>query len=139
MSAKVVPVDNHEQTVVVLSNNQHKKNNKKEKRKKNKRPTISKAFREQIWVMRIGDTFHAKCPISWCNNQISVLNYSLGHNIPHSKGGSSELDNLIPICHWCNEHMANKYTIDEWNHLEHIIKDNWLQMGKVAKPWYVCF
>ena len=37
-----------------------------------------------------------------------------GHNIPESKGGPTNVENLIPICRNCNVGMGNRFTIDEW-------------------------
>ena len=51
---------------------------------------------------------------NWCNNEITVFNFQVGHNVPASKGGSDKLDNLHAICCRCNSCMGNKYTITEW-------------------------
>ena len=75
---------------------------------------IPKAVREQVWIMNNGFNFHAKCFIPWCKNVISVFDFTVGHNIPKSKGGDDNIDNLFPICQRCNTSMGNRYTIDEW-------------------------
>ena len=46
---------------------------------------------------------------------MTVFEFEVGHNIPESKGGTLDLDNLRPICHQCNIGMGNQYTIDEWS------------------------
>lgn len=76
--------------------------------------TIPKAVREQVWLRANGPQFSCKCNVSWCENDINVFDFTVGHNIPSSKGGSDKLYNLRPICARCNSGMGNMYTIDEW-------------------------
>jgi len=78
------------------------------------RQKIPKAIRQQVWIQHFGKVFSHKCYISWCDNVIDVFNFHCGHNTPHSKGGSMELDNLFPICANCNLGMGDKFTIKEW-------------------------
>ncbi len=78
---------------------------------------IPKAVREQLWLNHFGKTFENKCSVDWCNNKINVFDFTAGHNIPKSKGGSNKLSNLKPICSRCNLSMSNKYTIDEWDNI----------------------
>jgi len=78
---------------------------------------IPKALREQVWLTIFQKQFEHKCYINWCKNIINVFDFSVGHNIPVSKGGSTSLDNLKPICARCNLSMSDTYTIDEWNKL----------------------
>ena len=79
--------------------------------------TIPKALREQVWFTQLGKVYEAKCVVSWCQNKITVFDFEVGHNLPESKGGSTTLDNLRPICARCNKSMGNRYSIDEWNAL----------------------
>ena len=79
-----------------------------------KRVTIPKAVREQVWLKDMGPIFSGKCKVSWCENEISVFDFTIGHNVPVSKGGSNKLSNLHCICGRCNTSMGNRYTIDEW-------------------------
>jgi 5-methylcytosine-specific restriction endonuclease McrA len=79
--------------------------------------TIPKALREQVWIANVGPAFQTKCLVRWCQNQISVFDFEVGHNIPESKGGTLEITNLRPICSRCNKSMSDNYTIDEWNKL----------------------
>jgi 5-methylcytosine-specific restriction endonuclease McrA len=79
--------------------------------------TIPKALREQVWFTQLGKVYEAKCVVSWCQNKITVFDFEVGHNLPESKGGSTTLDNLRPICARCNKSMSNRYSIDEWNSL----------------------
>jgi hypothetical protein len=76
---------------------------------------IPVALREQVWVSYFGRKFEHKCFVKWCNNDIDVFNFQVGHNIPESKGGLTLLENLRPICIRCNQSMSNVYSIDEWN------------------------
>jgi len=78
---------------------------------------ITGALREAVWIKTMGKVFEGKCPVVWCPNTITVFDFQSGHNVPESKGGSTTLPNLIPICARCNFSMGNHYTIDEWNAL----------------------
>ncbi len=83
--------------------------------KRTKRPIIPKALKEQVWLKYNGRVFDSKCYVPWCKNKITVYDMECGHNIPHSKGGPTTLENLRPICSRCNKSMSDNYTIDEWN------------------------
>lgn len=78
---------------------------------------IPKALREQVWLQQFGKVYEHKCYIDWCKNIISVYDFQSGHNIPESKGGTTTLDNLRPICSRCNSSMNDVYSIDEWQKL----------------------
>lgn len=78
---------------------------------------IPKALREQVWLLHCGQHFSTKCCVTWCKNIITPFNFEVGHNIPKSKGGATEIANLRPICSQCNKSMSNLYTIDEFNAL----------------------
>lgn len=76
---------------------------------------IPRALREQVWLVHVGPKFQYKCRVSWCTNTMNVFDFQCGHNIPESKGGKTDVHNLIPICSRCNLSMGNQFTIDEWN------------------------
>jgi 5-methylcytosine-specific restriction endonuclease McrA len=76
--------------------------------------SIPKALREQVWINFFGKKFQHKCYVNWCKNKITVFDFECGHNIPESKGGSTTLENLRPLCSRCNKSMGNHYSIDEW-------------------------
>jgi 5-methylcytosine-specific restriction endonuclease McrA len=76
---------------------------------------IPKAIRQQVWLKYNGKIYENKCTIIWCQNIISVFNFHVGHNVPESKGGGIEIENLRPICPNCNLSMGSMYSIDEWN------------------------
>jgi 5-methylcytosine-specific restriction endonuclease McrA len=101
------------------------------KKKKEKKQTIPKALREQLWVRNCGKEFEHKCYVRWCKNTISVFDFHVGHDKPESKGGTLELDNLKPLCARCNLSMGNKYTIKQWNKM--------MSVPKQKKRWWCCF
>ena len=70
-----------------------------------------------MWSTNNGEIFSHKCYVSWCTNNINVFNFHVGHDIPESKGGTIDIDNLKPICASCNLYMSNKYNITEWSKL----------------------
>ena len=96
-----------------------------------KKQPIPKAIREQVWLRTFGKIYESKCYIKWCKNTINVFDYHVGHNIPESKGGTLEIDNLKPLCSRCNLSMSSNYTIDEFNKLGQPKK-------KDLTPWYLC-
>jgi hypothetical protein len=78
---------------------------------------IPGALRQQVWLVHIGKRFEHKCLVKWCQNPITPFNFETGHNIPESKGGTLDIDNLRPICSNCNRSMGDQYTIDEFSEL----------------------
>ena len=88
---------------------------------------IPKALREQVWIQYYGPIFHNKCPTRWCQNRVNVFDFQVGHNVPESKGGSTTIDNLVPICGRCNLSMSNTYTFDEWSQTFGSRKRTWIQ------------
>lgn len=82
---------------------------------KYKKKAIPSALREAVWIKKCGRVFDHKCNVIWCPNIMTAYDFQAGHNIPESKGGPTNIDNLIPICGRCNNSMGDRYTIDEWN------------------------
>jgi hypothetical protein len=39
----------------------------------NRKQRIPKALREQVWLKTNKQKFKVKCPISWCNNEMSLI------------------------------------------------------------------
>ena len=97
------------------NNRKIKKQIKKKKKEKYKKATIPKAVREQCWLKVFGESFKQKCYIDWCDNDITVFDFHVGHDKPESEGGTLNIDNLKPICARCNLSMSNNYTIKQWN------------------------
>lgn len=86
----------------------------KESSTKEPKATIPKALREQVWLTHIGRRYEGKCLVPWCKNNMTVHDFHVGHDIPESKGGATELSNLRPICSRCNLSMGSQYSIQEW-------------------------
>ncbi len=102
---KNIPIRSYSKNII-------SKNKKKTKYKKKK---IPKALKQQVWLNKFGKRFERSCYVSWCNNDINCFTFDCGHNIPESKGGKTDISNLIPICRNCNLGMGNEFTIDQWN------------------------
>jgi len=88
-----------------------------------KRTSIPKAVREQCWLNTVGRKYESKCYVRWCKNRMNVFDFHVGHDIPASKGGTLDIENLKPICARCNLSMSNNYTIQAWNELTRKTKD----------------
>jgi len=82
-----------------------------------KKQNIPKAIREQCWLKTVGKVYEHKCHIQWCKNTMTVFDFHVGHDIPESKGGTLDINNLKAICARCNLSMSDNYTIQEWNKL----------------------
>ena len=72
-----------------------RKANKNKKKKKYRKQTIPKAIREQTWLQTFGKCYEHKCYINWCENEVSVFDFHVGHDKPESKGGNLDVSNLI--------------------------------------------
>ena len=83
---------------------------------------LPKALREQVWITYAGRTFECKCIIPWCTNSMTVFDFHVGHDIPESQGGTTEIANLRPICSRCNLSMGAQYTVQEWSQLSRPIR-----------------
>ena len=44
----------------------------------------------------------------WCHCKLSENQLTIDHIIPISKGGSNNLENLLPACFPCNNNRGNK-------------------------------
>lgn len=87
--------------------------------------TIPKALREQVWVRHAGRCFERKCLIPWCENLMTVFDFHVGHDVPESAGGATEIANLRPICARCNLSMGSQYTIQQWMALSRPKRNCW--------------
>lgn len=79
--------------------------------------TVPRALREQVWIAHAGRAFDHKCVVPWCKNTMTAFDFHVGHDIPESKGGATEIANLRPICARCNLSMGSQYSIQEWAQL----------------------
>ena len=52
------------------------------KTKKKSKQTIPKAVREQVWRYYFGSVYKHSCYVKWCDNEVDVFNYHVGHNKP---------------------------------------------------------
>lgn len=71
---------------------------------------IPKNIHESVWKKYIGNSIHGKC--FCCHKSISSFHFECGHVLPHSKGGSYDINNLRPICSSCNRNMSNMHMYD---------------------------
>lgn len=101
--------------------------------------TIPKALREATWIKYNGKTFESKCKVAWCNNMLTPFSYEVGHNIPESKGGTLDIDNLRPICFKCNRSMGSTYTIDEFSALSKHPNDIPVKSNNIFKKFLTCY
>jgi hypothetical protein len=88
---------------------------------------------------------------------MNVFDYHVGHNIPESRGGATNITNLKPIGARCNLSMGNYYSIEEWSKMgqtmaqpipQSINKNSvrWPSVTptvipvaqNIKKPWWVC-
>ena len=78
------------------------------KANKHSRKKIAKSKRRAIWVKYIGEyIFKAKCLC--CNSKnIDPFDFEAGHIKAHSKGGTDDIKNLVPICSICNKDMGDQ-------------------------------
>ena len=81
---------------------------------KKRKAKIPIAIQEAIWITKMGRVFEGKCLTTWCPNIITVFDFHAGHDIPESKGGTIDPQNLFPICARCNLSMGDRYTFKEW-------------------------
>lgn len=71
-----------------------------------KRKTIPKGKRRAIWIKHIGSHIFTTNCLSCGSTPIDPFSFESGHIIAHSKGGSTHINNLIPICSICNKDMG---------------------------------
>lgn len=105
-----------------------------------KKAKIPRALREQVWLTTGGKVFEMKCPVDWCHNRINVFDFHVGHNLPESHGGSTDIKNLKPICARCNLSMGNQYSIDEWSKMSKVSplhEKNIPPASPQKKPWWL--
>jgi 5-methylcytosine-specific restriction endonuclease McrA len=86
---------------------------------------IPKALREQVWVTYAGRRYDSKCLVPWCANRMTVYDFHVGHNVPESQGGATDISNLVPICSRCNLSMGSQYTVTEWAALSRPMQPWW--------------
>jgi hypothetical protein len=80
--------------------------------------------KQEVWVANCGKIYEVKCPISWCENQITSFDFHIGFIKPIKYKDSKNIDikNLIPLCRRCSSSMNNIITFEEWNKKYKLIK-----------------
>ena len=79
---------------------------------KPKKKKISPEIRFKIWEKYIGNKISAKCFCCWCIEITPFTSYNTfqgGHILSEFNGGVISLDNLLPICKWCNSAMGTQH------------------------------
>ena len=77
----------------------------------NKEENITLGFRQSVWNKYCGDCYNKKCLC--CNtNEISVFNFECGHILSKKKGGNISIDNIVPICSFCNRSMGTMHMFE---------------------------
>lgn len=80
-----------------------------------KKVHIPRSLKNVVWTTYCGEVYNYKCTVTWCTTVLTPFNFEAGHNVPESRGGLTNVDNLRPICSMCNKSMGNRYTIDEYS------------------------
>lgn len=92
-----------------------------------KRPTIIKSLKENVWKKRNGENIEGKCYC--CDNKITFDAFECGHITAFAEGGETNVDNLEAICKKCNRSMG-KLNLEEYKKL--------LVMGNEEKHCDIC-
>lgn len=80
--------------------------------KKYKKTPIPIVVRRKVWAKHVGENI-GKTKCQCCGlNDITQLCFSVGHIIPESKGGTLDVDNLLPICVHCNSSCGTNNLAD---------------------------
>jgi hypothetical protein len=82
---------------------------------------IPKILKSKVWVKYIGKHYESKCYNKCCRNKMNVFTFCVTYNVPESKGGSAILENLRPICQFCNldnSSVDQNSFVDEFNSSE---------------------
>jgi len=108
---------------------------------KKRKAKIPAAVQEAIWIKRMGRVFEGKCLTTWCPNIINVFDFHAGHDIPESKGGTIDPENLYPICARCNLSMGDRYTFQEWCAMSQVQsppQNSSVPVVLPKKSWWCC-
>lgn len=76
-----------------------------------KKKKISQSLRMKVWQTyhpTVGIAEDVECPVPGCINQIKQQTFHCGHKIAEVHGGALTVNNLIPICNYCNSAMGTK-------------------------------
>jgi hypothetical protein len=64
---------------------------------------ISSGFLKEQWQQLL--QFHPFC--HYCGEPLTARTATADHRIPMSKGGTHQIENIIPACHRCNSAKSN--------------------------------
>ncbi|ATZ80189.1 D5 family helicase-primase-endonuclease [Bodo saltans virus] len=73
-----------------------------------KKENIPKTLRIAVWNKYIGEYIGKTKCLCCDSSDITQLKFECGHIIPESKGGLTNINNLLPICNDCNKSMGTK-------------------------------
>lgn len=76
-------------------------------KRKNRQP-LSQERKRDVWSMTGGRCFYCG------RNTNPFSTFTVDHIVPVSRGGSSDLMNLVPCCRTCNIKKGTQL-LDEWN------------------------
>ncbi len=79
-----------------------------------KKRAIPKPVKEQVWRKYFGNSTDGICQgICKPRNKISAFHFECGHIYPESRGGETAIENLIPLCSYCNKSLGSN-DFREW-------------------------
>ena len=79
---------------------------------------VTLGFKQSIWNKYCGDVYKRSCLC--CNtNEISVFNFECGHITSRKNGGKISIDNIVPICSFCNKSMGTTHMIKYMNKMNY--------------------
>ena len=65
-------------------------------------------FKRDLFQKHYGNATEVRCPCCQLR-QISIDSYDASHIIPESRGGSSDMTNIMPTCKECNVRTATRH------------------------------
>jgi 5-methylcytosine-specific restriction endonuclease McrA len=72
--------------------------------------SIPKTIRNQVWRRFCGNQLDAKC--FCCDQSLAYESWEAGHVVSEAKGGTTNVENLRPICLSCNRSMGKKHMFE---------------------------
>ena len=83
---------------------------------------ITQALRQACWVKWMGKNYDPKC---WCChvNEVTPFHFEAGHVKARAVGGKNTVDNLRPICGFCNKAMGTKNMLQFMKEMNYAIPE----------------
>jgi len=72
---------------------------------------ITQAFRQAVWIKYVGKEYTSLC-LCCGSNEITVHNFECGHIISRKNGGDITINNIVPICSFCNRAMGAMHMLE---------------------------